>query len=128
MRIEGWRRWYWMIAGGLIGVNLLDFSWIGLPFVGLGLVMLVAGAILRRGNEFWLAMVALGAVPALILAFDILSTPTSCTSVTLASGQGYACGEVGPAYYALAAIFAGIAVLGIAWPLARRLWTRQRAR
>ena len=128
MRIEEWRQWYWIIAGGLTGFALLGGWLLGLL---LGGALLVVSAILWRGKEFWLAVVAVGALPALILAFDIITAPPPCpTTIVMTSPDQsyYTCGELGPGYYELAAIFAGIALLGIAWPLARWLWTRQRAR
>lgn len=128
MQTGRFMRWYWIIAGGLIGFGFIGILSIGLPFLIVGLGMLVVGLFLWRGRGFWLAVIAFGGLPALILAFDILTALPPCKPITIAPGQGYSCSEIGPGYYELAAIFAGIALLGIAWPLACRLWTRQRAR
>jgi hypothetical protein len=124
------RLMYWVIAGGLIGFGFIGILSIGLPFLIVGVGMLVVGAIRWHGRGFWLAVIAFGALPTLILAFDLLTAPPPCpgTPVIIQSSQGYVCGGHYEGYYALAAIFGGIALLGIAWPLARWLWSRQRAR
>jgi hypothetical protein len=121
--------WYWIITGMLIGFGFIGILSIGLPFLIVGLVMLIIGMIWRHGRGFWLAVIAFGALPALILTFDILTAPSPCpgTPVTIQPGQGYECGGHYEGYYVLAAIFGGIMLLGIAWPIARQLIQRQRA-
>jgi len=115
---------YWIITGGLIGFGLLGALSIGLPFLLLGLVLLIAGLFFWRAKGFWVLLVSLGAIPALILLFDILTAPPPCPSgpIILPPGsQSYECSGPLDSYYVLAAIFGALALLGLAWPLFRWL-------
>lgn len=69
-------------------------------------------------------MIAFGAVPALLLAFDLLTAPPPCPSpgTTIQGGQGYECNGHYEGYYGLVAIFGAIALVGLVWPLVRWLW------
>jgi hypothetical protein len=71
-------------------------------------------------------MIAFGPVPALLLAFDLLTAPPPCPSPgSTIQGQGYECGEHYEGYDGLAAIFGAIALLGLVWPLVRWLWAQR---
>lgn len=119
--------WYWIISGGLMGFGFIGILSIGLPFLLVGLGMLVVGVTRWGGQRLWLAVIAFGAVPALLLAFDLLTAPPPCpspgTTITLQPGQE--CGGHYEGYYGLVAIFGAIALLGVVWPLVRRLWAQQ---
>jgi hypothetical protein len=79
--------WYWVIAGGLVGFGFIGILSIGLPFLLVGLGLLIAGVVWWHGRGFWLAVFAFGAVPALILAFDILTAPPPARACPLRSNR-----------------------------------------
>jgi hypothetical protein len=122
---------YWLMTGGLIGFGVIGILSIGLPFLLLGLLLLIAGLAFWRGKGFWLALIGLGVLPAAILVFDIVTAPPPCPAgpIRLPPGaHSYICSGPLNQYYPLIAIFAAIALVGAAWPLFRwRLQARQRA-
>lgn len=76
-------------------------------------------------------MVGFGGVPALILLWDVTSAPWACQpngggTSSLPNVNYYTCVDtvVGrlTTYHVLAFGFGAIALLGLAWPLLRRLW------
>jgi hypothetical protein len=119
--------WYWIISGGMIGFGFIGILSIGLPFLLVGVGMLVVGVTRWRSQGLWLAVIAFGMVPALVLTFDLLTAPPPCpntgTAITVQPGQ--VCGGGYEGYYGLAVIFGAIALLGLVWPLVRWLWARQ---
>jgi hypothetical protein len=125
---------YWLLAGALIGFGIIASLSIGIPFLLLGLILVIVGLIVgtlrRRVTGFWAVFVGFGGLPALILLWDVTSAPWAC----LPDGGGfsqpnvkyYTCVDtvVGPltTYHVLAFGFGVIALLGLAWPLAHRFW------
>lgn len=123
------KHWYWTITGTLIGVGFLAMLTIGLPFLLVGLGMLIGGLLFWRARGFWIFLLIVGAVPALILLWDIVTAPPPCApngSVRVPPGPvGYACGGHLEGYYLLAAIFGAIALLGASWRLLQWLRTQK---
>lgn len=121
---------YWLLTGALIGFGVIAILSIGLPFIVLGLILLGVGFIRLGGAGLWAALVGFGGVPALILLWDVTSMPWACepqSGVSTQTGVNYfTCVDtfLGPltTYYVMAFGFGIIALLGLAWPLLRRLW------
>jgi hypothetical protein len=116
---------YWLATGALLGFGFIGIWSIGLPFLVLGLGMVVFGAIRRWYAGAWAALVGLGGLPSLILLADLLSAPWACLPgggvafTTPSHVDYYSCVQtpLGPltTYHVLAAVFAVIALVGIAW-------------
>jgi hypothetical protein len=127
-----WRIGYWLLTGALIGCGVIAILSIGALFLALGMILIAIGA-LRVGPRFtWAALVGFGAVPAGILIWDVTSAPWACEGGgALPNVNYYSCVETPfgtvTAYHVLALFFGVIALFGLAWPLARRLWTRSSA-
>lgn len=123
---------YWIITGGLIGFGVIGILSIGLPFLLLGLILLIAGLVFWHAQGFWLLLIGLGVLPAAILVFDIVTAPPPCQAgpIRLPAGvHSYECSGPLDGYYVLAAVFGATALMGIAWPLFRWLFqTRQHNR
>ncbi|WIG60438.1 MAG: hypothetical protein OJF49_003186 [Ktedonobacterales bacterium] len=133
---------YWLLTGAALGFGFIGILSIGLPFIALGLGMIVFGAVRRWGRGLWALLVGFGGLPALILLWDVFSAPWACmTNSGYSSGVStstssqtsmsyYTCVDtpVGPltTYHVLAMGFGVIALAGLAWPLLRRLWARSR--
>jgi hypothetical protein len=118
-----WRFFYWMVAGALIGFGAIGILSIGLPFLFIGLGMVTYGIIHFRARGFWAALIGFGTLPALILIVDILTAPPPCTGqpLTLPPNTSMSCSYIPDSYYIMAVIFGAIALVGMAWPLLRRL-------
>ena len=120
---------YWLITGGLIGFGVLGLLSIGLPFLLLGLLLLIAGLRFWHTQGFWLVLIGLGVLPTAILVFDIMTAPPPCPAgpIRLPPGvHSYECGGSLNNYYVLAAIFGALALVGAAWPLFRWLLQTRR--
>ena len=123
---------YWMLAGSLIGFGLIALLSIGLPFLLLGLVLIVFGAVRLGGQGLWAAFVGFGGLPALILLWNVSSAAWACQPSSGGSSQPnvnyYTCVDtiVGrlTTYHVLALGFGVIALLGLSWPLLRHTWRR----
>lgn len=125
---------YWLLAGALIGFGLIGILSIGFPFLVVGCGLVIYGIIRFGFRGFWASLVGLGAVPALILAVQLVGSPMPTCTVT-SSGLSYTSppgatsgGCYPPAYSTLAIFFGGIALLGGVWPLLRVLLRRLRTR
>src|SRR5258707_12811164 len=73
---------YWLLTGALIGFGVIAILSIGFPFLLLGLILVVFGAIQLGGAGLWAALVGFGGLPALILVWDLTSAPWACASPT----------------------------------------------
>jgi len=127
------RTLYWLLTGALLGFGFIGVLSIGLPFILLGIILTIFGAIRLRGTVVWAALVGFGGLPALILLWDVTSTPWACQQNGGFSPKPnvnyYTCvdtfiGQV-TSYHVLAFAFAVIALIGIAWPLLQHLWNRR---
>jgi hypothetical protein len=128
---------YWLVTGALLGFGLLGILTIGLPFLLVGVVLVIFGAIRLGGSGLWAAVVSFGGIPALFLLYDITSAPWAClpaggqvttTTSSQTSGSYYTCVDtpVGPltTYHILAIGFGIIALVGVAWPLLQQNFRR----
>ena len=125
--MQNWRLFYWMVAGALIGFGVIGILSIGLPFLLIGLGMVIYGVIRFKARGFWAALIGFGTLPALILIGDIITAPQACTGQTLTlppNTSSVSCGYIPDSYYIMAVIFGAIALVGMVWPLLRRLHSR----
>jgi len=127
--MQNQRLLYWLIAGALIGFGLIGILSIGFPFIIVGLVLCIYGVIRFRASGCWAAIIGFGALPAVILVLDIITAPPPCTGQALTSppgGSGVSCSSIPSSYYIMALTFGFIALLGAAWPLLQRRFSRSR--
>jgi hypothetical protein len=120
------RTLYWFLIGGMIGFGFIAILSIGFPFILLGAVLLVVGALRFGGTEAWATLIGFGAVPAAILIWDVTSGPWACYSLdgSIISGSSqpnvnyYSCVDTpfGPltTYHVMAAGFVVLALVGVA--------------
>lgn len=125
------RALYWLLTGALIGFGVIAILSIGFPFLLLGLILVIFGAIRLGGSGLWAALVGFGGLPALILVWDLTSAPWACASPTgevLPKVNYFSCvdtflGQL-TSYHLLAFGFGLIALVGLAWPLLQRRLVR----
>jgi len=125
--MQKWLLFYWIVAGALIGFGVIGILSIGLPFLLIGLGMVVYGIIRFRARGFWAALIGFGTLPAFILIVDIITAPPPCNGQPLVlppNASSVSCGYIPTSYYILAVFFGAIALLGMAWPLLQRLRSR----
>ncbi len=125
--MQNWRLFYWMVAGALAGFGVIGILSIGLPFLLIGLGMVIYGVVRFKARAFWGALIGFGTLPALILIGDIITAPPPCTGQILTlppNTSSVSCGYIPDSYYIMAGIFGAIALVGMIWPLLRRLRTR----
>lgn len=129
------RTLYWLLTGALIGFGCIAILSIGFPFIILGLILFIIGAIRLGGRGLWAALVGLGGLPALILLWDVTSAPWACLPGTgelaLPNVHNYyVCVDTSAgrltSYQVLAFGFGLIALAGLAWPLLGRVWRQVR--
>jgi hypothetical protein len=124
--MQNWRLFYWLVAGALTGFGVIGILSIGFPFLLAGLGMVIYGVIRFKARGFWAALIGFGTLPALILIWDIISAPPPCTGQVLTlppDTSSVSCGYIPDSYYLMAVIFGVIALVGMVWPLLRRLRT-----
>jgi hypothetical protein len=122
--MDGRRVAYWGIAGGLIGLGIIGILSIGIFLIVAGLLMVLFGLLRLGPRHLWAALIGSGALPALVLAYDVLTAPPLCPAGTISVPYGshaVICGGPTTGFMQLALIFGGIALLGVLWPLAPRL-------
>lgn len=126
---------YWFLATALTVFGLVDLVAIGLPFLILGLTLLVVGRARHERRVFQPAIAA--AVAFIVIGF--LLVPLGCTSSAIGTTPGAAaaagtttCGNAlgieyaGPSPYTpplLPALLAGATAAMLVWVMARR-WMR----
>lgn len=123
---------YWAIAGGFVGFGLIGILSIGYPFLVIGVIMVVLGALKVGIRSAWSALVGFGAVPAVFLSASLVSAlflaDPSCSgifwgnsasvsgSVTLAPGEeSVTCSMVPGSYVVLLGISLVIMISGLGW-------------
>ncbi|WP_126549287.1 hypothetical protein [Dictyobacter kobayashii] len=117
---------YWLLTGSLLGLGLLSLLSLGAPLVLLSLFMLIYGIIRWRFHNLWALFIGFGAVPAFILFIAILIAYPACNGKDLVSPSDsvhFSCSSIPPSYYLMAIAFSLIAVVGIFWPLVRKVLT-----
>jgi hypothetical protein len=129
-----WRVAYWLLTGALIGFGLIGILSIGSPFLLLGMVLIAIGALRVGARGIWAALVGFGALPAAILIWDVTSMPWACEmsgNLPLPNANYFSCVDTPfglfTSYHVMAFFFGLIALFGLVWPLAQRLWTRSRS-
>lgn len=75
----GWTL-YWLLTGALIGFGVIAILSVGIPFLLLGLILVVFGAVRHKGAGLWAALVGVGGLPVLILVWDVISAPWACAT------------------------------------------------
>lgn len=123
---------YWLLVGALLGFGFIAILSIGIIFIVAGLALLIFGAIRLGGRELWAGLVGFGLAPAALLIWDVTSQPWACMPAnhtvtspvippggpaTYTSPNYYDCVNTfaGPltTYHVMAAIFLGIALVGL---------------
>lgn len=131
------RALYWLLTGAVIGFGIIAILSIGLPFIILGLLLVVFGVIRFGMRELWAAVVGAGLLPAGILLWDVTSGPWACApqggGVTAQENVNYYTCVSTPvgtltSYHVLAFWFGVVALLGFAWLLLALLVRRVRRR
>jgi hypothetical protein len=123
-----WRVLYWLVTGALVGFGFIGILSIGLPFLLVGLAMVVFGAIRLGGSGIWALLVGLGGLPTAFLIIDIVTAPPPCPPggtlpFRLPSGAlAYSCSGPMNSYYVMAAIFGAIALVGLIWGFVAWRW------
>ena len=113
---------YWCIMGAVLGFGLIGMMTIGLPFLLIGVLMVVYGASRVGKTGVWGLLVGFGALPALFLLppyfflepcapGTVLSIPADAPPGTVVSCSG----PVPQAYLYLGLVFAAVAVIGLVW-------------
>jgi hypothetical protein len=122
---------YWLLTGALIGFGCIAILSIGAPFLLLGVILVVIGALRVGPRGIWAALVGFGAIPAGILIWDVTSAPWGCQGPGISSLPNvnyFSCVDTpfGPltTYHVLALIFGLIALFGLVLALAQSIWTR----
>ena len=133
-----WRVINWLLAGALLGLGVISILSIGLLLLPVGLILLAFGAFRFGISRSWAVIVGFGAAPALLLLWDVTTRPWACnpggpglSGATAQSGVNYySCVNtflgVLTTYHVAAAIFGAIALVGLIWGLAARLWGASR--
>lgn len=127
--MANWRTLYWLVVGALFGLGFISILSIGVILLALGIALLIFGAVRLGGKGLWAGVVGFGLAPALLLLWDLTSSPWACEpsshtvfghiihSETYRSPNYYTCVDtfVGPltTYHVLAAIFGVIALAGL---------------
>lgn len=126
---------YWLLTGAVFGFGIIGILSIGLPFLVLGLVLVIVGMARVGVRGFWAVICGFGLLPALLLLWDVTTSPWACTpaagGVTSQVGVNYySCVDtpVGAltTYHVMAFWFGVIALLGLVWPLLALLVRRTR--
>jgi hypothetical protein len=128
---------YWLVTGamfGLVVLGALDAPTQVLPCLAVGLILAAVGAVWLRGRGLWAMLVGLGGMPVVFLVGDVITAiPWHCITpgrpdVSSGDSSGFYCitTPIGPvnAYFIFALPFELVALIGLAFPLARRLRER----
>ena len=121
---------YWVAAGAAVGFGLIGLMTIGFPFLIAGLVMAVVGVWRPGIGGAWGILVGFGGLPALVFLSHMIEGARTALNPYCAE-QGPAtllpppaspveCAYIPGSYYVMFAIFAAIALLGVALGLFAR--------
>ncbi len=126
-----WRIAYWFLTGGLVGFGLVGLLSIGLPFLIVGLGLLIIGFLSVGKQGFWAALISFGGVPIILLIRVMFTSLPACPSQQFTPPPGstsFSCGSVTipTSYYVLTAVFGAIVLVGITWPIFQHFRTRHR--
>lgn len=122
---------YWFTCGALIGLGLVMIFSIGLPLLLLGGVFILYRTRKVGDRGWWAAAVGLGAAPATLMFVSYLAS-NPCPpggngiSVVVGPGESFGCSYLSESFVYQIAIFAAIALAGLAWGLFERLQRRHR--
>ena len=117
---------YWAAAGALAGFGLIGLMTIGGPFLLAGAVLALAGLILLRTKGIWALFVGFGGLPALVFLLHISNGVGTALNPYCAQGRPGAlppgagapgpvsCSFVPASYYVMFAVFAAVALFGVA--------------
>ncbi len=120
---------YWAAAGTLAGFGLIGAMTIGGPFLLAGAVLALVGFPLLKTRGIWALFVGFGGLPALVFLLHIFNGVRTalnpyCAEMGKPGAQVAGAAEPGPvsvscsfvpaSYYVLFAVFAAVALLGVA--------------
>jgi hypothetical protein len=131
---------YWVATGAVMGFGLIGLMTIGFPFLIVGLAMAIVGVWKPGIGGIWGFLLGFGGLPALVFLSHIVEgvrtalnpycaqsfgsgTPASPAtgSIEIPPGAGpVECAYIPVSYYVMFAIFAAIALLGVALGLFAR--------
>ncbi len=118
---------YWAAAGALAGFGLIGLMTIGAPFLLVGVVLALVGLVFLRTRGFWAFFVGFGGLPALAFLLHISDGIRSALNPYCAQpGEpgmpgapvpgpvSVSCSFVPASYYVMFAVFAAVALFGVA--------------
>ncbi len=120
---------YWTAAGALAGFGLIGLMTVGAPFLLAGVVLALAGLIFLRTGGLWAFFVGFGGLPALVFLLHIFNGVRTALNpycaemgkpgalVAGAADPGpvsVSCWFVPASYYVMFAVFAVVALFGVA--------------
>ena len=125
--MDAGRFFFWLLVGALLGAGFVGVLSIGILLLVPAVALIAIGAIRLGARRMWAVLIGFGAVPALLLALDILTAPPRCPANGIRLPPGahtFSCSGPLDNYVQLAFVFGGIALLGVLWPLVVR-WVRR---
>jgi hypothetical protein len=118
---------YWAAAGTLAGFGLIGAMTIGGPFLLAGAVLALVGLPLLRTRGIWALFVGFGGLPALVFLLHIFNGVRTalnpyCAEMGRPGAQVAGAADPGPvscsfvpaSYYVMFAVFAAVALFGVA--------------
>ena len=118
---------YWAAAGALAGFGLIGLMTIGGPFLLAGVVLTLVGLPLLWTKGIWALFVGFGGLPALVFLLHIINGARTALNpycaqmgepgalVAGAADPGpVSCSFVPASYYVMFAVFAAVALFGVA--------------
>ncbi len=116
---------YWAAAGTLAGFGLIGAMTIGGPFLLAGAVLALVGLILLRTKGIWALFGGFGGLPALVFLLHIFNGVRAALNPYCAQPGGpgmpgaptpdpVSCSFVPASYYVMFAVFAAVALFGVA--------------
>jgi hypothetical protein len=120
--MRAWQVLFWGCTGIILAVGFLTLPSIGVFILPAGLLLLLIGVVLTKGHNLWALLIGIGLPTAAIFIWRIATAPPSCSvqPAEVPFGTRALCGSIPSSYYVLAAIFALVGILEIAWPLIQR--------
>jgi hypothetical protein len=128
---------YWASAGALAGFGLIGLMTIGAPFLLAGVVLALVGLIFLRTRGLWAFFVGFGGLPALVFLLHISNGIRSALNPYCAQPGdpgtpvrgpvSVSCLDVPASYYVMFAVFAAVALFGVALGLLLRRTGRHAA-